>query len=147
MFKLEAIMYILGSYLFYRSFSTLRGKFSIPSLILLLSMIFYVLFFPTATQVKTYEYYFVELYTHYWGEFVVIFFYVFLVLFVVEGRKVSAAMDNKIKRKVHQYMFIVIITITGAIIIRFLCLYYFLPHLDPLVFLIGYTVLYLFFQG
>jgi len=146
-FKLEAIMYILGSYFFYRSFSTLRGKFNIPSLILLLSMISYVLLAPTATEVKTYGYYFVEFYTHYWGELVVIFFYVFLALFVMEGRKVSKITDKKTTKKVQKYMLIVIITVTSAIITRFLCLYFFLPHLDPIVFAVGYTILYSFFKG
>ncbi len=147
LFRLESLMYILGSYFFYRSFRTLRGGFSIPALVLLSAMILYVIFVPTTRDVVIYDYYFVELYTHYWGEMVVIFFYVFLLLFVLEGRRLYRRMDEKTKKKALQYMLIVILTVTAGIFTRFLCLYFFIPHLDPIVFAMGYTVLYFFFKG
>ena len=146
-FKLESTMYILGSYYFYRSFRILRGKFSVPSFVILIGMILYVLLAPTATEVRIYKHYFVEIYTHYWGEMVVIFFYIFLMLFVLEGRKLYKKIDEETRKKARNYMIIIIFTITAAIITRFLCLYFFIPHLDPIVFAIGYTVLYLFFLG
>ncbi len=145
-FKLEVSIYVLSSYFFYRTFRSIYGKFSYTALTILLLMLLYILFAPLINHVDILGSYFVEYYNHGWGEIVVVFFYIFILLFLYEGRKLSKEVDEETRTKLRMYTHTVVLTVTLAAVTRFLCLTFLLPHLDSLVLLAGYTYLYFLFK-